>query len=327
MKKIILLLSLAITACTAAPAASAMQPLATRSAAMETPTETPTATPDYQATISAADANAYQAQQDSLAAQQDAIRAQETSQAAMVAIVAFTQAAEQVQLEYVRATQAADNATAVMQATNIGLTQQADQATQTYQPTADAINSTQQAIIIANNITQRGLMTQIANEPNRIRQINNAENAWMGYMAQIFAGLGLFTIAVSVLLFAFKHQPTTQPTPTIATVHYAKTEQDGQYKLARMNTDVPCTPATLVDLATGIRKNGMTLGFNGWQGTNVHKDLKGIREFMRDNHMARLLKDRSGEMELTEAGENFLDESIELGDAPLPYKTRPLPQT
>jgi hypothetical protein len=258
---------------------------------------TGTATLDYPLTVSAANDSAYQAQQDSMAAQQDAINAQETSQAAQVAIVAFTAAAEQMQLEYVRATQQADNATAVMYVTQIGMTQQADLATQTYQPTADAMRSTQQAIVLVNATDNSAERTAVAYEPQRMQQLNSADNVrrfgWLDYFARVM--LSIAGIVGVFGLFAFLWKWLDRPITTITVpdelpeiIPLNVDRSNGGWHATR--ADVPVTIETLTTFAVGIIQQGKTCAFDVWQGVVSRADLTQIRGFLLREAMAQHVK-------------------------------------
>jgi len=328
MKKLTIILAVFLSSCISIP--DALVPSAPDASirGVETPqaTQGATVTPtlDYVATIAVANNDAYQAQQDSMVAQQQAINAQETSQAAQVAIVAFTAQAEAIQLEYIRLTQVADNATAVMQATNIGMTQVAEQATQTYQPTADAINSTQQAVVIANNTLQSGLMTQVAAEPARIREIETARDiaqyGWMTYMAQVFAGLAVLAIGIGFAVFLFNWSARQVVTETFGDmpeiIPLNIDRSNGGWTATR--ADVPVTFDVLASFAEGIIRLDKTPAFDVWQGIISRSDLTQIRGFLLRENMAQHVK--AGEITILSTGRDFLTRVCETGECPPPYK-------
>ena len=336
MKKFILILSLAITACTAAPAASAMQPLATRSAPMETPTETPTATPDYQATISAADANAYQAQQDSLAAQQDAINAQETSQAALVAIVAFTQAAEQVQLEYVRATQQSE-------AQRIGMTQQVEGWTATAALTNIPATQTQQTInntqIPAQQIIMNTAQAMTIAAPTVAAAIQNeaerAKYGWVNYAAVGIVSVTATALMVWAIVFinhnlrreqAQTEQPEDQfiipmDEPVQVAVHTTTPNQTGEY------LTIPATEEMLTEFADGIINQGKQMALRFWEGGQTMHWTRELyypmRHFMQTHKYAASAGGKDGRLVLLAEGESFLRGWLTSQSLPHRHKLNP----
>lgn len=322
--KIIILLVLAVgLAGCAATTQYGVAPLASPVAAQVINTGTPTF--DYPATVSSANDSAYRAQQDSMAAQQAAINAQETSQAAQVAIVAFTAAAEQMQLEYIRATQQADSMTAVMYVTQIGMTQVADMATQTYQPTADAIHATQQAVILVNATDNSAERTAVAYEPVRVQQLNSADNTrrfgWLDYFARVLLALAGIVGVLGLFAFLWKwlDRPITLVTvpdelPEIIPLNVDRS--NGGWKATR--ADVPVTIDTLVTFADGIIQRNMTPAFDVWQGTISRADLSQIRFFLLRESMAQHVK--AGEITIIATGRDFLARVSETGECPPPYK-------
>ena len=343
MKKLILLLSLAITACTAAPAASAMQPLATRSAPMETPTETPTATPDYQATISAADANAYQAQQDSMAAQQDAINAQETSQSAMVEIVAFTAQAEALLLEYVRATQSADNATAVMKSAEINMTQQVEGWTATAALTNIPATQTQQAInntqIPAQQIIMNTAQAMTIVAPTVAAAIQNeaerAKYGWINYLAVGLVSLTATALMVWVIVFINhnlrkEQEQAEQPDepfiipmdgPVQVAVHTTTPSQSGEY------LTIPATAEMLTEFADGIINQGKQMALRFWEGGQTKHWTRELyypmRHFMQTHKYAASAGGKDGRLVLLAEGEAFLRGWLTSQSLPHRHKLNP----
>jgi hypothetical protein len=324
MKKLIIL-SIFLTSCISLPAQ--LQPSVNltpqRTQEARTATQT-TPTLDYVATIANAENDAYRAQQDSMAAQQQAINAQETSQAAQVAIVAFTAQAEQIQLEYIRATQQADSATAVMYVTQIGMTQQSDLATQTYQPTADAMRSTQQAIVLVNATDNSAERTAVAYEPVRVEQLNSADNirrfGWLDYFARVMLSIAGIVGVLGLFAFLWKwlDRPITMITvpdelPEIIPLNVDRS--NGGWHATR--ADVPVTIETLTTFAVGIIKQGKAPAFDVWQGIINRADLTQIRGFLLRENMAQPVK--NGEITIIQKGRDFLARVSETGDAPLPY--------
>ena len=319
MKKIIIFLFMLIgmSACSAAPVeaqAVNMTPVPTRERTA-TSTVVPTATIDHNATVAVAQTQAEVERQNAYAAQQQAINMQQTAVAAGVELARITAEYEAGKIVVAQITQAAyaTGEAHVME-------------TQRSQPTLDVQRATAQAIEITRLANQSGLMTQTAGEATRIREIATAKDVaefgWLTYMAQVIASIAALALSLGLIVFLFYKQAPAVKRPT-ATIHYAKTDQDGQYRLRRMMTDVPCPQNILLLLAEGIRENQMTLAINQWQGTDVHKYIGAIREFMKppNNDFAHELKSKNGELMITGAGEDWLDECLALGDAPLPYRT------
>lgn len=304
MKKIILLLSLTITACTTLPTASAMQPLATRSA----PMDTPTATLDYQATIDAANAGADQAQENSRIAQQDAINARETSQAAQVAIVAFTAQAEQVELEYVRATQQIEawTATAVLTSMPATMTQQAINNTQI--PAQQMIISTAQAMTIAAPTVAAAMLdTQ-----------QRAKYGWINYMAAGLMSLTATVLMIWAIIFINHNlrreqeaeQSTDEPfiiphgEPVQVVVQTTAPNQTGEY------LTIPATAEMLTEFADGIINQGKQMALRYWEGGAANLWTRELyypmRHFMQTHKYVAGAGGKDGRLVLLAEGEAFL---------------------
>ncbi|MCX6057758.1 MAG: hypothetical protein NTW69_06375 [Chloroflexi bacterium] len=322
MKYIFFLLSFFLVACGATPTQYGIAPLASPQATQIISTSTPAA--DYPATVAAANAGAYQAQQDSMAAQQQAINAQETSQAAQVAIVAFTAQAESMAMDYFKATQAAEQSTAVMYVTQIGMTQNADNMTATYQPTADAIMSTREAVVLVNATNHAAERTAAAYEPTRVGQLNAADNmrrfGWIDYFARMM--LSIASLVLVVGLFAFllawaKRPIVTEPfgdMPEIIPLNVDRS--NGGWHATR--ADVPVTIDVLVTFADGIMR-GKTPAFDVWQGVISRADLTQIRGFLMREHMAQHVK--ANEITILQVGKDWLARVSDTGECPPPYQT------
>ena len=316
MKKIIFLLAIFLTACTFGEAAPTQEPnaiMATQAMATPTMTRVPAPTLDHAATIAVAQTQAESEKQKAYAAQQEAINAQQTSVAAGVELARITAEYEAGRIVIAQITQAA-------YATSEAHTVETLMA----KPTADAKQATQQAIEVTRLANQSGLMTQVAEEPARIREINNAVNierfGWMDYFARVMGSIAMIVLAGGVLMILYvRTEPKKQteevtPAPQI---HYHKDESNGAYQLTRIDPNIPCSKEQLIELAEGIRWNSMSLGYNAWQGTDVHKCLKDMREFFVRNLMAR---EASGDQVfMLHVGEKWLDKVLELGDTPPPY--------
>ena len=315
MKKIIFLLAIFLTACSgeAAPTQEPNAIMATQAIATPTKTSVPAPTLDHAATIAVAQTQAESERQNAYRAQQEAINAQQTSVAAGVELARITAEWEAGKIVIAQITQAAYSTSEAHVAETL-----------VAKPTADAKQATQQAIEVTRLANQSGLMTQVAEEPARIREINNAVNierfGWMDYFARVMGSIAMIALAGGVLAILYvRTEPKKQvieeePAPQ---VHYHKDESDGTYQLTRIDPNVPCSREQLIELAEGVRWRGMSLGYNAWQGTAVHKYLKDMREFFVRNLMAR---EASGDQVfMLHVGDKWLDKVLELGDAPPPY--------
>lgn len=316
MKLMIFLLSIFLTACSGSEATPTQEPnaiMATQGIITPTMTRVPAPTLNHAATIAIAQTQAESERQKAYAAQQEAINAQQTSVAAGVELARITAEYEAGKIVIAQITQAAY------------ATSEAHVAeTLIAKPTADAKLSTQQAIEVTRLANQAGLMTQVAEEPARIQQINNAVNierfGWMDYFARVMTSIAMIVLAGGVLAILYMRtepkKQTEEETPA-PQIHYHKDESDGAYQLTRIDPSIPCSKEQLIALAEGIRWNGMSLGYNAWQSTIVHKCLKDMREFFVRNLMAR---EASGDQVfMLHVGDKWLDKVLELGDAPPPY--------
>jgi len=274
-------------------------------------TPVPTATIDYQATIALVQQEAQRAQQEADQAQAEAdaakrlmVDATVTKEAVMLIAAQMTQSSEVLSAQ---GTQGAAEMTATVFSTVIPLTT-------TAQHRNDSVRETQQA----------------ANDPTFIEQRANAEayakNA--GKLMVVEIGLkwaiALFFVAVgaALVIFVMRSEPKKVEAKTVEEVRPIFMEKDtsnGQYKLKKMRTDVPCSKEQLMVLAEGILVNGMTLAINPWQKTIVHKSIDDIRQFFLDNEWAHKLKSKNGELFLLEVGEEWLDQCLARGEPPEPY--------
>jgi hypothetical protein len=288
------------------------------------PTETPvpTATIDYQATsdfaqqqVDQAKQDAYQSQQDAIQAQQAAVNAQQTSIAAGVAIAQITQQAEANQMTIVWITQ---------ESSNIIETHVAE--TQTAQPTALAILSTQQTIQNQQMILQSGQLTATKEAPALLQKMSDAQNAakygWINYVA-----IGLVSSVACLLMVWVMMYLNQKP---IQKIEIADLNDDyiiplrdvSETKQVRIHTDVPCTIKQLLEFADGICNRGMTLAIKQWEGTIVHKRIvdNALRSFMVSNGFAKVIPSKGGELIVTQAGEEFLQSCLVLQTPPPPYE-------
>ena len=274
-------------------------------------TPVPTATIDYQSTIAVVQQEAQRAQQEADQAQAEAdaakrlmVDATVTKEAVMLIAAQMTQSSEVLSAQ---GTQMAVQVTASAFPTSIPLTV-------TAQYRNDSVRETQQA----------------ANDPSFIEQRANAEayaeNAGMLMAVEIGLkwAIALFVVALgaALVIFVMRSEPKKVEAETVEEVRpifMKKDTSNGQYKLTRVRTDVPCSNEQLMVLAEGICKNGMTLAINPWQGTIVHKSIDVIRQFFLDNEWARELKSKKGELFVLDVGEQWLEECLALGEPPLPY--------
>lgn len=276
-------------------------------------TPVPTATIDYQSTIAVVQQEAQRAQQEADQAQAEAdaakrlmVDATVTKEAVMLIAAQMTQSSEVLSAQ---GTQMAVQVTASAFPTSIPLTV-------TAQYRNDSVRETQQA----------------ANDPKFIQDRADAEtyakNA--GNLMAVEIGLkwavALFVVALgaALVIFVMRSEPKKVEAETVEEVKpifMKKDTSNGQYKLTRVRTDVPCSNEQLMELAEGVCRDGMTLAINQWQKqrTIVHKSINDIRQFFLDNEWAHELKTKKGELFLLDVGEEWLEECLALGEPPLPY--------
>lgn len=317
MKKIILL-TMFLSACTSLPINSAMpEALGTPTAqATATPSIVSTATLDYAATSAAAMTAVDVAKFQALSAQQDAINAQATSQAAQVEIIAFTAAADAALWQATQYAQMAEQ-------TAVSMTQASVQMTATARPTAEARRVTQEALTIANMTSIAAQLTAQAGEPERIRQVNMAQDiaqfGWMTYFAQIVASLGVMALGAGLFVFLYKHQPTQKAEET-------ETEDKDiiPFDIIRPNVmlraEIDCTTDDLLAFAEGILLQRLPPSYNAFDGILDRGALKVIREYMQAHKMARVQHNSNGALTILAEGEAFLRETMNRGTPPPPHK-------
>jgi hypothetical protein len=284
--------------------------------AIAEPTETPvpTATIDYQATIAVVQQAAQDAQQQANQAQAEAdaqrrlmVDATVTHEAVMLIAAQMTQSSEVLSAQ---GTQVAVNATASAYPTSIPLT-----ATQ--QMTINSVRETQQA----------------ANDPKFIEKRANAEayaqNAGKLMMVEIglkwAVALFVITLGMALVIFVMRAPNNVPSKDTNQEIHIEQLKKipmvaDSENRNRTIRAEVLCTNEQIVDLANGILNMKMTLGFNQWQGTSVHKNLKEIRDFFQEHKFARLIPGKGGELIVTSEGEEFLIECWNLKEPPLPFR-------
>lgn len=314
MKKIIFLLAIFLTAC-AGEAAPAQEPNATMATqANTTPTMTliPSPTLDHAATIAVAQTQAEDERQSAYRAQQEAINAQQTSVAAGVELARITAEYEAGKIVIAQITQAAYSTSEAHVAETL-----------IAKPTADAKQATQQAIEVTRLANQSGLMTQVAEEPARIREINNAVNierfGWLDYFARVLGSIAMIVLACGVLMILYvrtepKKQVIEEPdAPFIIPLNVDTS--DGGWRATR--AEVPVDIDTLKLFADGIA-HGMTPAYDVWQGVIKRVDLAQIRGFMLTENMAQKVKGE--EVTIIQKGRDFLAHVSEKSDCPLPYR-------
>ncbi len=314
MKKIILLLAIFLTACTgeAAPTQEANALMATQAITTPTMTRVPAPTLDHAATIAVAQTQAEDERQNAYRAQQEAINAQQTSVAAGVELARITAEYEAGKIVIAQITQAA-------YATGEAHTVE----TLIAKPTADAKQATQQAIEVTRLANQSGLMTQVAEEPARIREINNAVNierfGWLDYFARAMGSIAMIVLAGGVLMILYvrtepKKQPIEEPEQPFIIPLNVDTS-DGGWRATR--AEVPVDIETLKLFADGIMQ-GMTPAYDVWQGVIKRPDLSQIRGFLLRELMAQKVKGE--EVTIIQKGRDFLAHVSETGECPLPYR-------
>ena len=315
MKKYIFVMVLLLTACATTETATDQAVLNTPRAALvvvaasETPV--PTATIDYQATIAVV-------QQEAQVAQQEANQAQAEADAAKRLMVDATVTHEAIMLKAAEMTQSSE----VLSAQG---TQMAVQVTASAFPTSIPLTVTAQYRNDSVRETQ-----QAANDPTFIEQRANAEayaeNA--GNLMAVEIGLkwaiALFVVALgaALVIFVMRSEPKKEEAVEVRAFEPIPMKVDtsnGQYKMTKIRTEVPCSKEQLMVLAEGILSYGMTLAINPWQKTIVHKSINDIRQFFLDNEWARELKSKNGELFLLEVGEEWLDQCLARGEPPEPY--------
>ena len=274
-------------------------------------TPVPTATIDYQSTIAVVQEEAQRAQQAANQAQAEAdaakrlmVDATVTKEAVMLIAAQMTQSSEVLSAQ---GTQMAVQVTASAFPTSIPLTV-------TAQYRNDSVRETQQA----------------ANDPKFIQERADAEtyakNA--GNLMAVEIGLkwaiALFVVALgaALVIFVMRSEPKKEEPVEVRAfvpIPMRRDTSNGQYKMTKIRTDVPCSKEQLKVLADGILNKGMTLSINPWQKTIVHKSINDIRQFFFDNEWARELKSKKGELFLLEVGEDWLDQCLARGEPPEPY--------
>ena len=183
--------------------------------------------------------------------------------------------------------------------------------------------ATQQAIEVTRLANQSGLMTQVAEEPARIREINNAVNierfGWLDYFARAMGSIAMIVLAGGVLMILYvrtepKKQPIEEPEPPFIIPLNVDTS-DGGWRATR--AEVPVDMDTLKLFADGIMQ-GNTPAYDVWQGVIKRPDLSQIRGFLLRELMAQKVKGE--EVTIIQKGRDFLMHVSETGECPLPYR-------
>jgi len=266
--------------------------------------------------------------------QQTAIVAQQTADEAVKMLIQETAAESARQQERLSWTATVDMATIV----SAGLTAQSDIATSTAALTAVPLTSTAQALdreIAKTEISDSHtavVMTKQA--PTQIVLVAQAQaeakyaetNMLVGIGVRVAVAFFVFALAGTMIFVILRRE--SKPEPAVVSIPrldddipLKRHDDDGSVRFTR--ADVPCTKDQLIDLADGIINRGMTLAFNAWEGTPVHKVLKAMREFMVENHFAKLVKGQGGALDLQADGEQFLRETLDKQEPPAPFRCLP----
>jgi hypothetical protein len=272
----------------------------------------------------------YSATQSSLALTQQALREQ------MIEVTAESERRIHEQLSW---TQQAD----MMTATPAALTQQSGIATSTAALTAIPLTktayapqatSTEQAAIdkrTALAATQQAPTLMIAekNAQLYVEYAETGERIKIGIMAAI----GVFILSLAFFLYVHTRnvvsmstktespeEEAAQPKEPIKPLRHVKFDGGGDKWL---DAQIPCTKEQLFELAEGVVKRRMTLGYNIWEGTIVHKSLKAIRHFFQEHRFAKVVHNGEGSLDILSDGEAFLRYVAEHGEPPAPFQCLP----
>lgn len=251
-----------------------------------------------------------------------AVSAQSTSDAAMRLMVEATNSeAERIQ-ERLSWTHQADI-----------LTQQADSMTAaafpTYYPDTQTAQVKKDLFALQQENNERANLEATMKAPTMIVAVANAktiaelsdEMQW----ATIFAigALGVLSLSLALLILFRAFSEKKQPDPVILDLNK---HDSSEIPLAKINdnvmlrAEIPCNNEQLIEFAEGIINRNMPFSFGAWEGTEVHKRLKEIREFFKDHKLAKYIKGSNGMMDPLAEGEAFLRYVIDHGEPPKPYK-------
>lgn len=274
-----------------------------------TATIEPSATVDY---IATADMARYLAQD-----------AQRTSDAAARLLVDATMTHESIQLVYAGMTQSAEQV--AMQSGM--MTREAAQFTATAFATSVPMTQTQQAKIDDARGTERA-MTITA--PTQIVAMANAQalaetetyRAWADVWVVVSVGVTMILIGIGAMVIMLRQankreEEYPDEIKPIPFTHPAG--PTGQMGGKRIRAEIQCTNEQIVKLCDGILHEGKTLAFNQWKGTDVYANLNNIRHYFLRHLFAYELQGKGGELTLTDAGREFVEDCAELKTPPLPH--------
>ena len=213
------------------------------------------------------------------------------------------------------------------------LTQQAESATAaafpTYYPATQTAQVKKDLFALQQENNDRAQLEATLRAPTMIIAMANAktiaeysdEMQWATIFA--IASLGVLSISLALLILFRAFSETKQSQPVIVDLN----EQDNKdIPLAKINdnvmlrAEIPCNTDQLIEFAEGVINRNMPFSFGAWEGTEVHKRLKEIREFFKDHKLAKYIKGSNGMMDPLAEGEAFLRYVIEHGEPPKPYK-------
>lgn len=286
----------------------------------QTATPIPEPTVDYNATESA------------LAATQQALREQmlevtAESERRIHEELSWTQQADMMTATPAALTQQSGIATSTAALTSIPLTKTAyaPQATSTERAAEDhrtALAATQQAPTLMIAMKNAQIYVDYAETRERIE-------------LAIMSAIGVFILTLAFFLYIHtrnainvntnvtnepeEEQPVQFMTP-IKPMRHVKFDGGGDKWL---DAQVPCTKEQLFELAEGIIQRRMTLGYNIWEGTIVHKSLKAIRNFFQEHRFVKVVHNGEGALDILSDGEAFLRYVAEHGEPPPPFQCLP----
>ena len=265
--------------------------------------------------------------------EQTAINAQSTSDAAIRLMVQATSDEANRQQERLLMTATIDLAT--IQAGQ--LTAQSDIATSTAALTAVPLTGT--AVVQDREIAKTEMsgaqtaLLETKNAPTHIIEMAKAESEakWaetnekinMGVKVAVSFFVFVLTALMIIVILRREHKPEEEPihVKPLDDIPFVKDASHPRERYIRAS--VPCTKEQLIELADGVINRDMTLSFNSWEGTTVHKVLKDMREFMSENHFVKLVKGGDGRLDMLAAGEQFLRDVLDNQEPPAPYRCLP----
>lgn len=147
----------------------------------------------------------------------------------------------------------------------------------------------------------------------------------------LMIAIGIFILALASFLFVNttitykRHEEETaeeETEPELDPLHpmVKKTYEGGEIWL---DATVPCTKTQLFELADGVINRRIPLSYGMWEGTEVHKSLKKVREFFEYQKFVKLVKNSNGQLDLLAEGESFLRYVSEHGEPPAPFVCLP----